>query len=833
MIKKIEILLLFVIVYIQIYGQNSDVPMLNSCMIWDGGTILPDTVPFHQSFPVSVGFRKQFILSGKPALAVVHIFADSRYLIWINGKYVARGPNRFDPQRVEYDTHIITRWLKEGKNSISILVQSGLSNYRFIYHQPGLGVLLKVKDKNEQFLAQFTTDTTWRCSSSTRFGKPVVMLSGITDRVDEHLEKADWLGPDFDDKDWKMPVKISGKYWGGFCKRMIPLLRETLVVGAQIIKIKKGNSIDSTAYPVSGSLPLELTAPATILIDIGQMTRAWFELDFESGMESRVEILPRQSFTNRTAEFLGSCSYQTTAKLGRRSYITTDDYTCRLVYLQLHTGKIKIHGLKIVERRYPFDRVGSFQCNDNFLNQLWDMSMRTSEVNASDGYIDGSEGGEWVTGLIDYPVTEVAFAAPDEQGEPIYSDMRLLGNQISRMALSQEGDELIKGWHPSDWHRGPRDQGSGIHNFIEDSSPSWINLLRIYYEGTGDRSLVEREWPVLEKILKWFLDRRTKRGLVSAREFYLHFDNPIAFQICEGATLNAFFYGALIDAVWLADKLGKKDRAEQYSKAVKELTEAYNMYLWDELAGTYYAGLKKGEKLLLTPWPHEPWKAYYALIDQSKEFFPATVQAAVMALSRGLVPESRIASVRKYLFDHHNEFVSPLSYLYAFKAFYQMDTDRADMEAIKTMRKRWAVMVGRKMPGTLGEQFDDKSYYCHDFGTIPSAFLSSYVLGVRRDGTIENKRILVEPRLGDLTEAKGVVITRHGPVPVEYKRLINGGLEFHINVPQGVTAAFSMPKPSDKPILMIDGKTQVKAKLSSRFLTVELGSGVHSGVIAP
>jgi hypothetical protein len=461
------------------------------------------------------------------------------------------------------------------------------------------------------------------------------------------------------------------------------------------------------------------------------------------------------------------------------------------------------------------------------------MSMRTSEVDATDGYIDGSEGGEWVTGAIDYPVTEVAFSSPDKNGKPIYSDMRLLGNQISRMALSQEGDELIKGWHPSDWHKGPRDQGRRIHNYIEDSSLSWINLLRIYFDGTGDRDLVEREWPVLEKIVKWFLERRTGRGLVNAREFYLHFDNPLAFQVCEGATLNAFVYGALVDAAFLADKTGKKEEALQYSVAAAELKKAYNTYLWDRSSGTYYAGLKKEEKKLLSPWPHEPWKGYYASIDQEGETFPPTVQSAVMALSRGLVPAGRLALVQKYLILNHYDFVSPLSYLFAFEAFYRMNTDSADQEVLNTMRNRWSVMVARKMPGTLGEQFDDKSYYCHDFGPIPSSFIGSYIMGVRRDGPIGNRRIIIEPRLGDLTEVQGVVVTRHGPVPVYWKRTDTRGLDFRIKIPEGITASVSIPKPSEKPVLTIDGRAENRARHTDRFLIVELGQGDHFGNILP
>jgi hypothetical protein len=52
---------------------------------------------------------------------------------------------------------------------------------------------------------------------------------------------------------------------------------------------------------------------------------------------------------------------------------------------------------------------------------------------------------------------------------------------------------------------------------------------------------------------------------------------------------------------------------------------------------------------------------------------------------------------------------------------------------------------------------------------FPAYFLSSYVLGVRRDGPVQNKTLLIEPRLGDLTEAAGTVVTEFGPVPVSWE----------------------------------------------------------------
>jgi hypothetical protein len=202
-------------------------------------------------------------------------------------------------------------------------------------------------------------------------------------------------------------------------------------------------------------------------------------------------------------------------------------------------------------------------------------------------------------------------------------------------------------------------------------------------------------------------------------------------------------------------------------------------------------------------------------------------------MDRRLVPPHRVPSVQRYVFWHHHELISPMSYLFAFDALYQMDTDEADREALATMRKRWAVMVGRKMPGTLGEQFGDESYYCHDFGPIPAAFLSAYVLGVRRSGPVGDKRITVQPRLGDLTDAEGIVVTRHGPVPITWKRTPDRGFEFTLSVPEGTTAELSVPRSSATSVLTVDGQTVSQPRARGRFLTTELRAGKHTGSVKP
>jgi len=70
-------------------------------------------------------------------------------------------------------------------------------------------------------------------------------------------------------------------------------------------------------------------------------------------------------------------------------------------------------------------------------------------------------------------------------------------------------------------------------------------------------------------------------------------------------------------------------------------------------------------------------------------------------------------------------------------------------------------------------------------------------------------------------------------VPVTWKRGAGNRLDFDIEVPDGVTATVSIPRPSDKPILKIDGKIERRAKPENRFLIVELGPGKHTGTIGP
>ena len=99
-----------------------------------------------------------------------------------------------------------------------------------------------------------------------------------------------------------------------------------------------------------------------------------------------------------------------------------------------------------------------------------------------------------------------------------------------------------------------------------------------------------------------------------------------------------------------------------------------------------------------------------------------------------------------------------------------------------------------------------------------------YALGVRRDHPVSERKLLIEPHLGDLAHAEGVVVTEFGPVPVSWRRE-NGRVNFVITIPPDIQAVLALPN-SDA--IQIDGAS-VKGTVSGTRRTFPLKTGMHRG----
>jgi hypothetical protein len=67
-------------------------------------------------------FRKSFHLPELPARFVIHLSADNKYRLFVNGEMVCQGPAAGDLNNWNYETIDIANYLKHGGNAISAQV---------------------------------------------------------------------------------------------------------------------------------------------------------------------------------------------------------------------------------------------------------------------------------------------------------------------------------------------------------------------------------------------------------------------------------------------------------------------------------------------------------------------------------------------------------------------------------------------------------------------------------------------------------------------------------------------------------------------------------------
>ena len=67
-------------------------------------------------------FRKSFDLEVVPSRFIVHVSADNRYKLYVNGKLVSLGPARGDIYNWSFETVDLAPYLRKGKNTLASVV---------------------------------------------------------------------------------------------------------------------------------------------------------------------------------------------------------------------------------------------------------------------------------------------------------------------------------------------------------------------------------------------------------------------------------------------------------------------------------------------------------------------------------------------------------------------------------------------------------------------------------------------------------------------------------------------------------------------------------------
>jgi len=197
--------------------------------IWYPGA--QNTVNFH------FFARKVLSLPSAVRKAVIHITAFTDYTLFVNERFVGRGPQPGDPARlVFYDTHDVTAYLEPGENVIGVLCHNYGIGIHGQHKGPG-GLLAQVEIETEDGITRVGSDASWRVRRGDCFhpNSPRMFWSaGFMETFDFHRFERDWLEADFDDSGWEAaealkPPAVQTRW--ALEAREIPPLRERFVEG--------------------------------------------------------------------------------------------------------------------------------------------------------------------------------------------------------------------------------------------------------------------------------------------------------------------------------------------------------------------------------------------------------------------------------------------------------------------------------------------------------------------------------------------------------------------------------------------------------------------------
>ena len=204
-------------------------------------------------------FRKEFDYDANKQYEEVklHIAADSRYVLFINGKKHGYGPVRYWNFEKSYDTYEIKNDLVNGKNCIAVLVMHyGISTNQYI--EDTAGFLMQIDFiKNGAVVSSLKTDRTWKCCEHAGYQKNALRLSHAqawSEIYDARRFGSRWMEIGYNDKEWGHSVEIGDVET--FCKlipRDIPFLEVEKVYPVRLESYKE-------VLPVKNSIGVNLLA---------------------------------------------------------------------------------------------------------------------------------------------------------------------------------------------------------------------------------------------------------------------------------------------------------------------------------------------------------------------------------------------------------------------------------------------------------------------------------------------------------------------------------------------------------------------------------------------
>ena len=494
-------------------------------------------------------FAKELNIDKTPKKLIAHISADSKYWLYINGETVVfegsvkRGP---DKNSGYYDSIDIAPFLKEGENRICALVWYWDNETSYSYCGSGQGGFI-FEAINEDIT--IISDKSWKAKRNSSFidsplYPPNYRLPEYSIYFDARKETGNWLNEDYDVDLWENATEYAVGGEGAYGKlypRGIPFLKDYGLKNYE-------NSKDYENYTVKKLFGENIT----VNIPYNAQLTPYLKIIAPEGKKIRIT-------TENT--LIGAVSTTYITKEGEQEFESPGWFNGENITYKIPRG-VKIVSLKYRETGYNSSFCGDFRCDDEFLNSLWQKSLRTLYVTMRDNFMDcpDRERAQWWGDVTSEMI--MTMYSMDSNSYLLYQ------KGVEAMLSHVDDTKVLQTVVPisGDYFELPVQQLAGIVGFLT------------YYEYTGDSAFIEKVYNASLDYLKlWKID---ENNLVVHREGswdWADWGKKADMTAIE----NAWFYYALSATEEMA-KILKKDEDISFITERKEVISKGYDTLWTE-----------------------------------------------------------------------------------------------------------------------------------------------------------------------------------------------------------------------------------------------------------
>lgn len=745
---------------------------------WSAGWVIHPHAPA-DSFGV-FHFRRAFALPEVPERFVVHVSADNRYRLFVNGESVSHGPARGDVLHWRYETVDLAPHLRRGENVLAAVVWNYGAHKPVAQHSYRTAFLLQGAGEREEMV---NTGPEWRVFWNRGYVPVPVTPEDVRgyyaappgEALDARRHPWGWETPGFDHSGWE-PAKpfafragtVAGALTPGshpygeaggwqLVPRPIPMMEE---VPQRIPRLRRSEGVRATDEFLRGQGDLVIPArtSAKVLVDQTFVTNAYPVLETTGGAGATVRLTYAEAAVDAEGrkghrdEVEGRTIRGVNDRFlldggARRRFSPLMFRTFRYIELEIQTADepLRIHDLHGIFTGYPFRERARFTSDLPWLEDMWEINWRTLRICAWETYFDT-------------PYYEQLQYVGDTRVQALLSlyidgDDRLMRNAISQFDHSRIPEGLTASRYPSN-----------LLQVIPPYSLVWITMLHDHWTYRDDPEFVRQYLPAARGVLAWYERQLDSTGLLGPMPWWNYVDSPAfprgvppGVEDGHSSVITLQLAYTLRHMAELENALGEPALGSRYGALAERLGAALRRTSWDQARGLFADTPEK-----------QSFSQHANTFAVLADLVPPEEQRAIV---ERMLTDTAIVEASFYFDFYIDE---------AMKKVGLADRYLARLDPWKDM-----LALGFT---TTPEQPDPTRSDSHAWTAHPNYHLLATLLGVRPNAP-GFRSVEIAPALGPLQRAEGVIAHPAGDIEVRLERA-GEGVRGEVVLPEGLTGVF-------------------------------------------